>query len=959
MGYLLAADMPSTSQREAAGQWELIARCAFALLLGALASWRLWFEPGVVGLLHDWAIMPFASQHVLYAEMMFHGWVNSALGSPFVYPSDYPIRWFFALLGGIGIDGGPISKAVVFLVPACSFLSGVYLCRLLTRNTVAAWGGGLLYAMNPVVLNKLASGQLAYLVAYPVLAACVGFAYAVSRPQAPQNLKRAVLQGAALGGILAVVAVQIQLVFLCIIAVAVIVLTGRRSFGQKLVLLAFAGAVLLVTQSPVIVGVHNGGAGIAGQVGFAPTIEKLRSQSIEISKAIRLTGYITHYQQYAVVDWSELWQKFSWVAIAIAVGGLLFARRSLRIAALGALFLLMLFISGADGPIAPAMIWLYQHISLMQMFRELYHLMAAVALIYAVGVACAIRAVSRWRWGKAATALIAGIVFVFGALPLASGDAGGWLHAFPLASTYRQAFTALEKGDGRLMWLPMDQPMAFDGIGFGGDPMAGISERGSMPGYSLDWPLNALDYAVRSNAPEFESLAEALGFSTVAQRSRLRTRLARFTMAPILSKHFFRSPFITKSLGKPAEVFGDTTVYTLAHPLPIAFPARMLAVAPMRASVGARLMLHGFAPVAFGTHLPQNTPFAVFYDAGDLPYEALQSAGAATVPQPFESDARAGFAVGEPWWWYRWQYADNPSFILASGSHALTIPHKRLRNAELVLAWIATPAGGHIRVDAGNGKHFTIDTHAPPDSDSDRSATIDLGRLAANQPLIIDASDPYGEVAIRGYGLLERPRAQQMMRTYKRFLSQAARAVAITPASRLVAAGDAAGAGPILPSMTRGTAYAVRVHARSGELLALTDADTRLIATFRPQGDMQVAQFISDGAPLSILGVDANQRWSVVRYKSVPQNSGVKAPAASKAATPLAVYNVQYSPRWHLHGSYAHLPSILGTNIFVGGTGVQPYDAARKSFEIAFCIGTLALIAGLVCLLETCRRKVV
>ncbi len=180
-----------------------------ALVVGFAVSWRVLFEPGVIGLVHDWSVPPFAGQNVALLHQLFDGWYRWGLGLAIAYPLEYPLRLLLGACGALGLDGRVLSKATVILVPAGSFVALTWLARCCRLPQRAAWVGGAFYALDPVMLNKLVSGQLTYLLGYAVLP-LVPAAF-IASIGACTSRSRAWLGALALGGLLALTAVQVQL----------------------------------------------------------------------------------------------------------------------------------------------------------------------------------------------------------------------------------------------------------------------------------------------------------------------------------------------------------------------------------------------------------------------------------------------------------------------------------------------------------------------------------------------------------------------------------------------------------------------------------------------------------------------------------------------------------------------------------------------------------------------------
>ncbi len=234
-----------------------------------------------------------------------------------------------------------------------------------------------------------------------------------------------------------------------------------------------------------------------------------------------------------------------------------------------ALCLLPVFalVCGAKIPfLVPAVTALFEQVTPMQVFRELYHLMIVPSLFYALGIAAAAGflydALPRVRYVLAALVVACVGVYVE---PMLTGDVTGWLAAAPYDDYLRPAYLATERGAGRVAWFPMDQPLGFDDRGAGVDPMS-LTPPGSLWQYSLRWPLTAVD--MEAHEGDTEALRDglrALGVTTAVQRDRFFSRFRDYAPEhPPGSSLWSRRVELAPALGERVDAGDGIAAFRIA-----------------------------------------------------------------------------------------------------------------------------------------------------------------------------------------------------------------------------------------------------------------------------------------------------------------------------------------------------------------------------------------------------------
>jgi hypothetical protein len=935
-----------------------LATLAIGILIGLAASWRVLLEPGVVGLVHDWSIPPFAGQNVALLQQMFDGWYRWALGIAIAYPLEYPLRLVLGAAGALGVDGRVLSKAVVVLAPAGSFVAMTWLARSCKLSQRAAWLAGAFYALDPVMLNKLVSGQMTYLLGYVALPLVP--ALFLSRADA----RRAGLAGVAIGGVLALTAVQVQLgVIASILLLVLAALSTDVPAARRALMVGAAFVTMAAIELPTLVWLTHGVTGIEQLDQFGHRAAWLKANSIAPADAVRLIGYLAHYDISATFGWTPAWAVASWaVVVAVAIG--LFALRGpMRVVCGVAVVVTIAFVGGTSTFLSPAITWLFEHVPLAQMFRELYHAMAVVSLAYALAIGAAFDWLERWPRARIAQGALVVVVAGFVA-PMLSGDVSGWLQAAPVDDYLAPAYRDVDRGPGSVVWFPLDQPLAFDGYGTGVDPMA-VTQRGSMWLYALTWPLTAVDMTARmDDQPLLRDELRALGVGVAVNRSRMTSRFATFSADGSVARRLFLRPLAFGPALGTAHVYDPTlTSYTLPGGPLVAYEAFGAAVVPQRLAVIAELSLAHVAPFGFAQPPPAGIPYAVYDDAADRAWESLQLAGLSRPIDAPAVNARGHFAGGDVWWWYRQPYADSDRFSVAIGAAQTLIPAGRaLADANLVVAWIATPAGGELEATCGRVRRVLETGGAWA---AWRSTTIDCGPVPAGGHAVLRALNPSAEVALRGAQFVD---ADTLRAATARFAALLHDALFVAPLRSGVDGGvrfARTGRSPQIGVVERGKPALLEVErSDAGGDVAFTvrAPDGYVVAwqRFAPGRRVVVVPFVGDGTPLwlRVSGAHiAGWRLAVLERATQMPTRAVPPPVRSR----LFVLNATFDRGWQVDGATAHLPTALGTNVFAtpsdsGAAEPRARFSFSTGYHVAFAIGTLALalalLAGLALLLD-------
>ncbi len=939
-----------------------VAAIGLGLAIGFLTAWRVIGQPGIIGLFHDWTIPPTDGQILTYTRHLFNGWEFRGLGAPLDVPADY-LYWFgLAAAAFAGVSGSTLSKAIVVIVPALAFAACAVLGRSLGLRRGAALVCGTVYAMNPVMMNKLISGQSTYLFAYALLplvpAASLRFIAA----------RRRFAGGLAVGALAAFVFIQVQLGVVALAVVGVVVLLDRRSspLARLTFVLGVAVAFFLV-ETPVLAALAlNGSATAASRAVEAPdTLAWLRANSVWYTEALKLTGYTTRYDALAIGRWFGPWSLAAYAVAAAAIAGLASAPRGIRIGAavLGAGTLLV--VTGVYSPLGPVIGWAFVHVPTVSIFRELYHLMAVLALLYAVGVGFFWQ--SQWfeRYGSPirwATSL-ALVVFIS---PFASGDCGGFLRAQPYDLEMSNAYNVVAGGERRTAWFPLDQPLAFLGTGAGIDPMY-TTPSGSLWQYSLTWPITAVDMYARS--ADWRRATEgmrALSVGWIVDRRDFESRLGLFLPEGAPREYYLLHALTVPRLSpNPVDVFPYTHLYP-SNGLPLAYAASALAIVPQRLATIGRAAAAGYVPLTFGRRVPAGFPYVVVRDPGDELDEVL--AGQRQIALPEQSYLiDAGFTTLAEWWYFTPAYGDAPEGVATIGVHKLVVPiGRQLHAGSVVVSWIGTPLGGRVTLSVGDRRR-TIDTRASPVAW--RATSLYVGDQPATAQLHIDTLDAAGAIAIRAVRAVDGGTLASLRADYAGLVHGAATVIDGQPPSRQpfrpLRSGTAESAGTIDAQHEYRLAVRCRAH-DPGYVWANVAGDFPLAyLNVRPGRHTFTLDFRGVDDELFVAStcrIDGwNLSWRDADPVTAPFGPGMSAfqpgtfdgvGATFPERGHVAVLNVTYGTNWRASVDGAlHVPTALGTNAWLlpaaSGQPLTVRNAESMPFRIAFSVGLAAFLSCL------------
>jgi len=456
---------------------ELLACALLGVALCAVAYRRLLFEAGTPNFAHDWAWSPWSWQIVDNFHTRTSFVRLDALGGANTDVAAYPCLF---LLAAAALVLGSSLTIKFYLVATTVFaaIAAAALARACRADPLSSALLGLAYAAGPFAVNKIASGQVTVWLAYAVLPVVF---WALLNSRSWSFWPAAAIAGLAL----ALIAPQLQIFTVtCLAALAAgAVLAGLR--GAAIALTAVCVAAL--TQAPFFVELTRAlHAGAYSQ--FLARSPWEFQQSPLLRPALRLDGYFTQSYALATIHLWHLPALGGFLLAAVAWLGLIArpgARRAGWFVAAGAAALLA-SASAYHLPWAHFADHVFLRVPAATIFRELYDLIALLAVAYLIGAARAASIpVAKYAVWIAASAVIAvGLAVRYDAI-LRVVDLRDHLGAV--------RFLAAQPGDDRVWPVPNGRFLRHDPSDKGGfDPFFGrIGRHAVLEEYFPSGPVAA------------------------------------------------------------------------------------------------------------------------------------------------------------------------------------------------------------------------------------------------------------------------------------------------------------------------------------------------------------------------------------------------------------------------------------------------------------------------------------
>ena len=444
------------------------------LALVAIVDWSI-FGRGLPMLRHDWRFPADGAALGPMLATFFEGWMPSGMGESQPYPTFYYVGF---ILWPLHFILTPL-LTVIFIVTAATLIIACSAHRIGIQraNSNAGVVLAVFAVLNPWVYTEFVAGHIVMVLAYGLLLAMVA---EITRPQ-PRPWALLLLS--------AFLITQIEFWIVALVPFVAWCIHARRYLPV---------AIVCLSTLPIAAGIA---ASYHDLIGTSYNLEWQRAQSLAPDMAFALLGYPFRY--------AIAFEGWRWLIMAFALLGLtgiaaVWRKGSDRtVVAIGVICLILA--TGTRGPLAFVYGFVVAHVVESGVFRELFDLLAFVAIGYVVLAASAMRN----RGVAAACAALAVLLLV----PWAQKPAYLWF--VPAGSL--PAPTAPAGTSYRVAYLPAFQPLTYQGRGSGIDPDA-FTRPGKMIPLNESIPAYPVDAALASaQLGDFRSLS-ALSVAQIISR---------------------------------------------------------------------------------------------------------------------------------------------------------------------------------------------------------------------------------------------------------------------------------------------------------------------------------------------------------------------------------------------------------------------------------------------------------
>jgi hypothetical protein len=472
---------------------------------------------GVPALRHDWVWVT-GNGFFSNTWSSLSGWTAIGIGSPRPYPSDYLLAITnIALAAVLGTYGAFVANA--FATGAVCAAGAIAITRRFTDARAAWIAAAAFAAFNPWVYNEIVAGHIGMVLAYGATMLLLA--------QLSQERPSAFLTGL----FLLLTMQQLQFFFPLLTVVAIWTLVRRQN--------AYPLGVALLASMPIWIGLLFDRTYL---LSIPYTQSWQADASLDPLRALELSGYFAKYADaLPPIAGAACWA----IAGLAAVGAIVECRRRpLRAAWLVALAIaLWLFVSGTKGAFGSVYLGIVAHVPESGLYRELYDLVAFLAVGYVAAAAASVRRIPRlqWLWLSCGAALA--IAWAF------APPARFWVPARELPS-----ISVDSPANTRYALMPPMQPLSFGEQGDGLDPNAVVLPDNVVPLNTVQFSFPETPALVHYAFTGDDGWLRALSVSSLIERPELRTNLDSLHMQFALAPKAFRPPGASRRLGAAPEL---------------------------------------------------------------------------------------------------------------------------------------------------------------------------------------------------------------------------------------------------------------------------------------------------------------------------------------------------------------------------------------------------------------------
>ncbi|MBN1618182.1 hypothetical protein JW887_02450 [Candidatus Dojkabacteria bacterium] len=463
-------------------------------LLAIFVSRKVIFSEGHIGFIHDWALPRTQQESQMVLSKVFYAYTDRDLGTSPSYLTDYTFTLIIGTLGKLGISGTTVSKLIIF---SSVFLSGtnlyIFLRRSLKAKPFPSFWAGLFYAISPYIFYKIIAGHIYFLFGYMILPI---FGYFVERAFRSKSIYKLITSSLIAGVLLSFAGWQIQFYIFGAVLYAIIFFSSKAKTANKIANFAILFLTNIILCMPWFIPLFSREKVTEQFQGYVSYQSIIRQSKYSIlSNIIRgregsapyfseTLNSLPQYQAdiYNIVSYFIAFISISGIVISIvAFFSSIFNKitknpknrktsilQRFCIISIPFLAVFMFLANGSNFPTGDFIIQLYKNISILGLFREIYHIAYIIVFFFNIYLAFFLDKVIFNRelynsptkklpkFFKLITNVILVILFL-GMVPVyASGNFGNHLKTYTLDSDLLELQENLS-GE-RVIFLPNMQP---------------------------------------------------------------------------------------------------------------------------------------------------------------------------------------------------------------------------------------------------------------------------------------------------------------------------------------------------------------------------------------------------------------------------------------------------------------------------------------------------------------------
>lgn len=401
-----------------------------------------------------------------------------------------------------------LTSTAGWLVPAAVFpIGAIGIARLVGGSTIGRISAVLLYDINPIVFDRLSSGQVAFLLGYALLphAARAALMQVTGSPR--EHVRRAV-PVAIWWAVLTACSIHFAWIFGALVVGRALRGPGRATaagLGAAVAGLALTGLYLVLPPA---------GQQQPGTVSHVDLVAYRSQGDPHVGLLGNLLGLYGFWHRGFMLPKQELhaWWLVLLPILAVVAIGLHAAlrdpdRRAAARILLGCGAAGLVVSLGDQGPTGPVFRFVFDHVGVFQVMREPQKALALLALLYAVAFGWGADAI--WHAGSTRT-VVAALAPVVLLLPLAytptmAYGLNGQLRPGHVPASFAQANTVMGRGPESVLFLPWHQYESFPWSGqITNNPGQLLFDRPTIVGDDVELPqVQSTSSSTRSHYLEY------------------------------------------------------------------------------------------------------------------------------------------------------------------------------------------------------------------------------------------------------------------------------------------------------------------------------------------------------------------------------------------------------------------------------------------------------------------------